>query len=300
MLLPCTTPVTAPWQAEVHLPDGARLTAYADGPQHASVTVVLVHGLSVTSALWRTHVPLLVGQGFRVVRYDQRAHGRSTRGTTTLSLDQLADDLAHLIDHVAPHSPLVLAGHSMGAMTLMRLVTRRTDLAPRIRGLLLLSAPYSGISTRTGTGPGPCLLAFGRDLLTAVCTHAPGLVDAARRLLPNTSRWALRQPAPASADPLACRQGLHAMATADIAELWLDLTHQRHAHGPLRQLGDRVHLMAGGLDTHIPAGQTRRLAAMLPSAQLEIVPDAAHSLPVRHARLVTHRITRLAAANAAG
>jgi pimeloyl-ACP methyl ester carboxylesterase len=185
----------------------------------------------------------------------------------------------------------------MGAMTLMRLVTRRTDLAPRVRGLLLLSAPYGGISTRTGTSPGQCLVAFGRDVLTATCTHAPGLVDAARRLLPNTSRWALRRPATPAAgtDPLPCRQGLHAMATADIAELWHGLTHQRHSPGPLQQLGDRVHLMAAGLDTHIPAEQTRRLAGILPSARLEIVPHAAHSLPVRHARLITDRITRLAA-----
>lgn len=299
MDLPCTPPTTAPRQAGVRLPDGARLATYTDGPQNAPVTVILVHGLSVTSDLWRTHLPHLVEQGFRVVRYDQRAHGRSTRGTATLSLDRLADDLAHLLDQAAPHGPLVLAGHSMGAMTLIRLVTRRAELAPRVRGLLLLSAPDSGISTRTGTGPSRRLLAFGRDLLTAVCTHAPGWVDAARHLLPDTSRWALRPPAASAADevPLPCRRGLHAMTTADIAALWRDLTHQRPAPGPLQQLGERVHLMAGGLDTHIPADQTRRLADLLPSTHLEIVPDAAHSLPVRHARLITDRITHLAAAH---
>ncbi|CQR61864.1 alpha/beta hydrolase [Streptomyces leeuwenhoekii] len=106
----------------IRLPDGARLATYIDGPAQAPVTAVLVHGLSVTAALWRSHVPPLLRAGMRVVRYDQRAHGYSTRGTAALSLNQLADDLAQVLERTAPRGPLVLAGHSMGAMTLMRLI----------------------------------------------------------------------------------------------------------------------------------------------------------------------------------
>ncbi len=68
----------------LRLPDGARLATYLDGPAQAPVTTVLVHGLSVTADLWRSHVPLLAGKGMRVLRYDQRAHGYSTRGTAAL------------------------------------------------------------------------------------------------------------------------------------------------------------------------------------------------------------------------
>ncbi|MEU2263926.1 alpha/beta hydrolase [Streptomyces sp. NPDC019645] len=282
----------------VRLPDGARLATYLDGSAHAPVTAVLVHGLSVTADLWRSHVPLLAGEGIRVVRYDQRAHGRSTRGTAALSLDQLADDLTHLLQATVPRGPLLLAGHSMGAMTLMRLVARHRELAPRIRGLLLISPPYGGISTRTGTGPAQSLLTLSRNLLASACTHTPRLLDATRRRLPTTSRWALRSDHthPASDRlPLSCRKGLHATATSDIAALWHDLAGQQPDPNPLQQLGDRVHLLAGRLDAHIPPEQTRRLAALLPDAQLEIVPDATHSLPLRHAQLVTDRITRCAA-----
>ncbi len=281
----------------LELPDGARLATYIDGPAHAPVTAVLVHGLSVTAALWRSHVPLLLREGMRVVRYDQRRHGYSTRGTAALSLNRLADDLAHVLQTTAPRGPLVLAGHSMGAMTLMRLVARHPHLAPRVRGLVLISPPYGGISTSTGTGPAQSLLTLGRNLLESACTHAPYLLDAVRRRLPTTSRWALLSPAqPTSgALPLPCRQGLHTMATGDIAALWHDLAGQQPEPAPLRQLGRRVHLLAGSLDAHIPPEQTRRLAASLPDAHLEIVPDATHALPLRHAQLVTDRITRFAA-----
>ncbi|MBW1597306.1 alpha/beta fold hydrolase [Streptomyces sp. JJ38] len=260
------------------------------------MTAVLVHGLSVTAALWRSHLPLLLREGMRVVRYDQRAHGYSTRGTAALSLDQLAHDLAQVLETTAPRGPLVLAGHSMGAMTLMRLVARHPQFAPRIRRLVLISPPHGGISTRTGTGPAHSFLALGRTLLVSACTHAPYLLDAVRRRLPTTSRWALRphaHPEP-GAQPLPCRQGLHSMATGDIAALWHDLADQQPDPGPLQQLGSRVHLLAGSLDTHIPPEQTSRVAACLPSAQLETVPDATHALPLRHAQLVSERISRCA------
>ncbi|MFJ5546681.1 alpha/beta fold hydrolase [Streptomyces sp. NPDC093225] len=257
------------------------------------MTAVLVHGLSVTAALWRSHVPLLLDRGMRVVRYDHRGHGRSTRGTAALNLDQLADDLAHILRTTAPRGPLVLVGHSMGAMTLMRAVARHPELAPRIRRLVLISPPYAGVSTRTGTGPVHTLLAAGRNLLASACTHAPWLLDTARQRLPITSRWALRShPLPASdARPVPCREGLHTMPTRDIAALWHDLAGQQPDPGPLQQLGSRLHLLAGSRDTHIPPEQTRLLAVSLPHARLEIVPDATHALPLRHAQLVTDRIT---------
>ncbi|MFE0703532.1 alpha/beta fold hydrolase [Streptomyces sp. NPDC058872] len=281
---------------EIQLPDGARLSTYVDGPAQAPVTAVLVHGLSVTAALWRSHVPLLLHEGMRVVRYDHRAHGNSTRGTAALNLDQLADDLAQVLDTTAPQGPLVLAGHSMGAMTVMRLVARHPRFAPRIRGLVLISPPYGGISTRTGTGPAHSFLALVRNLLVSACTHTPYLLDAVRRSLPATSRWALRPPThpESGARPLPCRQGLHTMATGDIAALWHDLADQQPGPGALRQLGNRVHLLAGSLDTHIPPEQTNRLAACLPSARLETIPDATHALPLRHAQLVSERIFRCA------
>ncbi|WP_406346571.1 alpha/beta hydrolase [Streptomyces sp. NBC_01547] len=281
----------------IPLPDNARLAVYADGPEQAPVTAVLVHGLSVTAALWRSHIPLLLRQGMRVVRYDQRAHGHSTRGTAALNLDQLADDLAHILRTTAPRGPVVLAGHSMGAMTLMRLVARHPELAPRIRKLVLISPPHAGVSTRTGTGPLNTVLTFGRDLLASACTHAPQLLDTVRRHLPATSRWALRSPAPTGSGvrPLPCRQGLHTMRTRDIAALWHDLADQQHDPCPLQQLGSRVHLLAGSLDTHIPPEQTRRLAASLPHARLEIVQGATHALPLRHTQLVTDRLTRCTA-----
>ncbi|MEU3299702.1 alpha/beta fold hydrolase [Streptomyces sp. NPDC006678] len=125
------SPLPAPTSTHrIRLPDGAEVTAYLDGPADAPLTVVLVHGLSVTADLWRVHTQHLADRGMRVVRYDQRAHGRSTRGTARITLEGLADDLAHIIERLAPHGPLALAGHSMGGMILQTLTMLRPDLLP--------------------------------------------------------------------------------------------------------------------------------------------------------------------------
>ena len=53
-------------------------------------------------------------------------------------LPQLADDLAQVLDEVVGEGPVVLVGHSMGGMTIMRLAQTRPELfGSRIRGVAL-------------------------------------------------------------------------------------------------------------------------------------------------------------------
>lgn len=286
----------------MRLPDGAVVSAYVDGPSAAPATAVLVHGLSVTADLWRLHTPHLTSQGMRVVRYDQRAHGRSTRGTAPITLDQLAADLAHIVEELAPHGPLVLAGHSMGGMILQALTTLRPDLHPRIHGLLLISTPDGPVATRSQAGARNRVRGFGRDLLAVACTRAPAAMDAVRRRLPHSSPWALSNsgtPPETNAPPLACRRGLHHVATRDVAAFWhaLAASGSRPVEG-LRSLGPRLTLLAGAEDTHVPAGHTRALAARIPEAHFALVEDATHALPVRHPDLIVEGLTRYATAAA--
>ncbi|WDV55517.1 thioesterase domain-containing protein [Streptomyces coeruleorubidus] len=49
-----------------------------------------------------------------MLSYDQRPHGRTPRGDAPLTIEQLADDLHHILRALVPTGPLVLAGHSLG------------------------------------------------------------------------------------------------------------------------------------------------------------------------------------------
>ena len=112
--------------------DGTRLHVEefgrADGP-----VVVLAHGWTCSIPFWGPVIRLL-SSDFRIIAYDQRGHGRSAAPATRRGYGTgvLADDLEAVLDAVVPEGQrAVLAGHSMGGMTIMAAsgraaVTRRT------------------------------------------------------------------------------------------------------------------------------------------------------------------------------
>ena len=100
---------------DVPAADGVPLSVEIDG--QGPVTVVLAHGWTLDATTW---VPVARSLDARVVRYDHRGHGRSAAvDPASMTIDQLADDLAAVIAAVAPEGLLVLAGHSMGGMAIM-------------------------------------------------------------------------------------------------------------------------------------------------------------------------------------
>ena len=130
--------------AAVALPDGAELHATIEGTDDAPVTLVLAHGWTLSQAAWDDVAALLQPRAahgeLRLVRYDQPGHGRSSWGDAHITIDQLGDDLAAVIDQLAPTGPVVLGGHSMGGMTIMCLAAARPELfGDRVRGVALVS-----------------------------------------------------------------------------------------------------------------------------------------------------------------
>ena len=142
------------------LPDGVRLHVEATGPADAPVTVVLLHGWSLDGRTWHQQVAALTatpfGDAVRVVTYDARGHGRSScMALPTATLAQLGDDLAEVLDAVAPTGPVVLVGHSMGGMTIMEYAHRHpAQFAARTAGLVFVSTTAEG-HTHTVYGLSP-------------------------------------------------------------------------------------------------------------------------------------------------
>src|SRR5215208_2369090 len=78
---------------------------------------LLVSGLGGTAAFWEPVVAPLRERGFRVIRFDQRGIGASTRGTGAVDIDRLAQDSLAVLDHAGSASALLL-GHSTGGVIL--------------------------------------------------------------------------------------------------------------------------------------------------------------------------------------
>lgn len=131
--------VTACRELTVVSADGTRIHVeeygQVDGP-----TVVLSHGWTCSTLFWAPVVRALAAD-HRVIAYDQRGHGRSSAPATRRGYGTgfLADDLeAVLVATVPDGQRAVLAGHSMGGMTIMA-ASGRESTRSRTAAVLLAS-----------------------------------------------------------------------------------------------------------------------------------------------------------------
>lgn len=276
--------------------DGVELHVDVDGPDAAPVTVVLAHGWTLDSRTWAPVSRALAGPGARVVRYDHRGHGRSgVVDPSTMTLDQLADDLAQVVATAAPTGPLVLAGHSMGGMTLMALAERHPDVVARAAGIALVATAAGGLANTSFGLPAaavPALRAAEERLYRSRRWTTGARLGSPRRLAP-AMRWLLLGP---GADPRAVR------ATAESVAACRPLTvsgfrptlaaHERDAAlAAFARIPTLV--LAGSRDKLTPVPAALRIAAALPSAALTIFPDAGHMLPLERLAGVSGRLGAL-------
>ena len=101
--------------------------------------LVLLHGLTATRRYVLQGSRLLAREGFRLISYDARAHGESDPGDG-YEYSDLAADLVSVLESRGVSSA-VLAGHSMGAATAVRVALERPEL---VRGLVQITPAYSG------------------------------------------------------------------------------------------------------------------------------------------------------------
>ena len=101
--------------------------------------VVLIHGYPLNSDSWERQERVLLSAGYRVVRYDRRGFGRSSRPTTGYDYDTFAADLNALIEELELEDA-VLVGFSMGTGEVTRYLG--TYGSPRVsKGVLFGAIP---------------------------------------------------------------------------------------------------------------------------------------------------------------
>lgn len=125
-------------QVEFYEPASHAETALPQAP-----TIILTHGWGPDSTVWYYAKKQLTEQ-FRVVTWDLPGLGKSRKPQNRdYSLEKYARDLNAVID-AAGDQPVILLGHSMGAMMLLtfsRLFPER--LNDRVAGLILVDGTYT-------------------------------------------------------------------------------------------------------------------------------------------------------------
>jgi pimeloyl-ACP methyl ester carboxylesterase len=297
--------------AAVRTQDGALLHAVVDGSDDAPVTVVLAHGWTLAQAAWddvaELLTPRIAAGALRLIRYDQRGHGRSTWGRYAddvgeLTIDQLGADLGELLDELAPTGPVVLAGHSMGGMTIMCLAAARPELfGDRVAGVALVSTSAGDLAPAGRTLAERLQLRLAPGMVTVAIGGARAL-ERVRQLLPPSHprhRKMVREllyGADATEEMVvAGAEIMHASTVRAFAAFYpaLGAHDKRTELDALRSVP--VEILVGDSDKLTPQRHSRQLAEALPDARLHLVERTGHMLTQERPQVVVDAIERLVA-----
>ncbi|MDJ0380551.1 alpha/beta hydrolase [Streptomyces sp. G-G2] len=270
--------------------DGSRLHVEVHGEDGAPA-VVLAHGWTCSTLFWAAQIRDLAAT-HRVIAYDQRGHGRSPAARAH-STEALADDLIAVMDAtLAPGERAVVAGHSMGGMTVMA-AAGRPGFDERVAAALLCSTGSSGLVAQALVLP----LRAGR-----VRTRMTGAVLGSRAPLgPVTPvarmvlKYATMAPGSAPDRVDACARIVHACPTP-VRRAWSKVLAGLDLDDRLALLTVPTAVIGGTADRLTPVAHARGLAAALPNCVgLTELTGVGHMTPIEAPEAVTGVLRELAA-----
>ncbi len=256
------------FSTDVIAEDGVAINVEVDpGP---IPTVVFVHGWMCDMDTWHFQRLALRGKA-RLVFMDLRSHGRSGKALLDrCTIDDLADDLARVIEELAPGGPVVLVGHSMGGMTIQRLAGTSPKLfGDRIVATVLISTSYGGLRNSS-----PAL----RSIAPIVRRISP-ILDWGREFNSYSiiKRWGVGPHASPTAIDLTNEMIMRAPSrvVVDFYSLIAGLDVVKDIE-PLKQISTTI--LCGSRDLMTPLSHSKRLHTALPDAEFITVRGAGHML----------------------
>ncbi|MGW0309900.1 alpha/beta fold hydrolase [Streptomyces flavidovirens] len=274
--------------------DGSRLHVEVYGPEGAPA-LVLAHGWTCSTLFWSAQIRELAGSGaggYRVVVYDQRGHGRSPAvGRDGYSTDALADDLeAVLAAALAPGERAVVAGHSMGGMTIMA-AAGRPGFREHAAAVLLCSTGSSRLVAESLVLPmraGRLRTRITRAVLGARAPLGP-VTPLSKKIL----KYGTMGPGASPERVAECARIVHACPRA-ARVAWSHVLGELHLGAGVRELTVPTAFIAGSADRLTPPVHAREIVAALPhSLGLTELTGVGHMTPVEAPEAVTAKLREL-------
>jgi pimeloyl-ACP methyl ester carboxylesterase len=279
----------------VHSADGTPISVRVTGPAEAP-TVVLAHGWTCTQEFWRLQVWALRDR-LRLVTYDQRGHGSSgTPEDGGFSADALADDLEAVLAATVPDGQqAVLAGHSMGAMSIVAWAGRYPDrVRQRAGAALLASTGVNDLIADSGLVPRPAGLpwlraALVRQMLGSKAPYGPPSPFTSRLV-----RYISLSRGASPAEVAFCERIVLTGTRPRVRAAWSVAMGAFDLRDGLAHLDIPTTVLVGTADRLTPPVHARRMVEALPqAAPLVELPDVGHMSPVESPEIVSDLIADL-------
>jgi pimeloyl-ACP methyl ester carboxylesterase len=215
--------------------------------------LVLIHGYPLDHSIW-TETAKLLENDFDLIQPDLRGFGESTTMDQQYGMNEIADDLAALLDLFGVDKAL-LAGHSMGGYVVLAFAKKFPE---RVLGLALVSSQ--------------------------IAADAPERKEGRYKTAADVEDKGVGIVAQAMTDKLSASQSVR-----DVVRPLIERQSKGGVVGALKAMAERedmtalmpsfkfpVVLLHGDADELIPVDRAREVKAVLPSAQLVVLPAAGH------------------------
>jgi pimeloyl-ACP methyl ester carboxylesterase len=260
----------------------------------AAPPVLLIMGLGMPAAMWPDEfVQSLLAQGFRVILFDNRDSGGSTRLAdaavpnvpmaiarallrrkvrSPYTLDDMATDTAGLLDALGIDRAHVV-GVSMGGMIGQVLAARHPQ---RVLSLT---------SVMSSTGNPQRKIAFGKRSALRAILHPPPPSDDIPATVAHLERVFAAIGSPGfPQDPAALRQHFEKVARrglyrAGTARQLLAILGSGDRRGMLSNITAPTFIVHGGDDPLVPLAAGLDTARCIPGARLEVIMGMGHDFP---------------------
>lgn len=237
--------------------------------------VILIHGWPLTHAMWEYQLYPLVHNGYRVISYDRRGFGLSSKPADGYDYDALADDLKGLIDALDLDN-VTLVGFSMGGGEVARYMSRhggskvaRTVLISAVTPMMLKGPDNEdGVDRKIFTemyeelqkDRFKFLTGFGKKFYGESMTH--------NAVSTETLTWT--QMLASMASPIATLKCLESFSMTDF-------------RADLAAFNVPTLVIHGKDDKAVPFDASgKRTAEMLPFAECKVYDDGPHAVVITH------------------
>lgn len=217
--------------------------------------LLLIIGLSFSLLDWGTELPAQLAKHYKVILFDNRDAGETSRSTQSYNLEQMAADAAGLLDALG-ESRVDVFGVSMGGMIAQHFALNHPDKLNK----LILGCTMAGGSCSAGEDFGEL---FNSSVLGMLFT--PEFIQHHQSELENF----LRSTTPFHSKGNALARQFQAMSSHDTCNRLQKITAPT-----LVMTGDRDHL--------IPPQNSDILAQKIPGAKQVTINDAAHAFCYSH------------------
>lgn len=244
--------------------DGAELAVLdaGQGPM-----VVLAHCWTGGREVWAPVAHRLIAGGHRVVLYDQRGHGSSTVGADGFTIPRLGGDLRAVLEAVDARDA-VLAGHSMGGMTIQALAAEHAEtLQARARAIVLVATAAAGLGR--GRIDAPLQRAIASPLVEGTLGTSLG-----HALVRGLVGRAVQR------NHLVLTRDLFCACAPETRSGWLSAMQTMDLREAIKGISMPVTVVAGGRDLLTPPSRAAELVEAIPGAELRTLHDAGHMLPL--------------------